>query len=268
MHQSEYISFLLQEYGLTDCNPARLPADPKAPLGDAADSYPETPDLCHAYLKLVGELIYLAVNTRPDISYIVNALTQHNAHPEPHHLAAAKRVLRYLAGTINLRMYYEHDGTNEGLHTYADASWANEVGRRSVTGYTWYYAGCLISHVSKKQATVALSSTEAEYMATTHVIQEGLWLRSLLTELSVPFSIPVPMYLDNSGAIALSSAAKFHQHSKHINIRYHFIHEHVDNAIFSLVWLPSHRNITDILTKALAKPAFEGFRCALGLVAQ
>jgi hypothetical protein len=268
MHQSEYISFLLQEYSLTDCNPVHLPADPKAPLGDPADSYPETPDLRHAYLKLVGELIYLAVNTRPNISYIINALAQHNAHPELHHLAAAKRVLRYLAGTINLRMYYEHNGTDEGLHAYVDASWANEAGRQSVTGYTWYYAGCLISHVSKKQATVVLSSTEAKYMITTHVIQEGLWFRSLLTELSVPFSIPVPVYLDNLGVITLSSAVKFHQHSKHINIYYHFIREHVDNATFSLVWQPSHRNIADILTKALAKPAFEGFRRALRLVAQ
>ena len=121
------------------------------------------------------------------------------------------------------------------LHAYADASWANEVGCCSVTGYVWFYAGRLISHVSKKQATVALSSMEAEYMAVTHVIQEGLWLKSLFAKLSIPSSTPINIFLDNTGAIALSAAAKFYQHTKHIDIRYHFVCEHVDDSTFHLI---------------------------------
>lgn len=124
---------------------------------------------------------------------------------------------------MNLHLCYKHDSNASELHAYADASWANETGRCFVSGYTWFYAGGLISHVSKKQTTVALSSTEAEYMAATHVMQEGLWLHLLFTELKVPFASPVPIYLDNSGAIALSTTAKFHQHSKHIDIQYYFI---------------------------------------------
>ena len=218
MHQLEYIAFLLQEYGLSDCNPVRLPADPKASLSDPSILYPDVANLQSAYLKLVGELIYLSVNTRPDISYIINTLAQHNANPEPCHFVTAKCVLHYLARTMNLHLCYEHDGNASKLHAYADASWASETRRRSVSGYTWSYASGLISHISKKQTTVALSSTKAEYMAATHVTQEGLWLCSLFTELKVPFASPVPIYLDNSGAIALSTAAKFHQHSKHIDI--------------------------------------------------
>jgi hypothetical protein len=176
MHQSEYIAFLLQEYGLSTCSPVRLPADPKTPLGDPMAQYPNIPDLRSAYLKIVGELIYLSINTHPNISYIVNALAQHNSKPEPHHFATAKCILYYLAGTIELRLLYEYDGTNSGLHAYADASWANETGCHSVSGYAWYYMGGLIFHVSKKQTTVVLSSTKAEYMAATHITQEGLWL--------------------------------------------------------------------------------------------
>ena len=229
-------------------------------------SYLEVTNLRSVYLKIVGELIYLAVNTHPDISYIVNPLAQHNAQPETHHYAAAKRVLCYLAGMLDLHLHYQLDTDDKRLFAYADASWANESGHRSISGYAWYYAGGLVSHVSKKQPTVALSSTEAEYIASTHVIQEGLWLHSLLTKLNIPFVSPVPLYLDNSGAITLSTAAKFHQRTKHIDILYHFIRFHIDNRSFLLIWVPSHRNIADILTKALPRPAFNTLCSSIGLV--
>ena len=176
-------------------------------------------------------------------------------------------MLRYLAGTLNHRLHYDTETETPELHAYADASWANEAGRRSVSDYAWFYAGGLISHVSKKQTTVALSSTEAEYMAVTHVIQEGLWLKSLFTELSLPFQIPIKVFLDNTGAIALSTAAKFHQRTKHIDIQYHFIWEHVDIGTFRLIWLPTYKNIADILTKPLPRPVFSKLSAALGLVA-
>ena len=209
----------------------------------------------------------MSINTRPDISFIVNALAQHGSNPQPCHYAAGKRVLRYLAGTIQFRIVYTAEGDNLDLHVYADASWANEIGRRSVTGYTWYYAGGLISYVSKKQTTVALSLTEAEYMAVTHVAQEGLWLRSLFFELGIAFRSPVPIHLDCAGAIALSEAVRFHHCTKHIDIRYHFICLHINNGSFTLIWIPSHLNIADILTKALPHPAFDKFRLFLGLIA-
>ena len=237
------------------------------PFGDPSITYPEVANLRPSYLKLIGELIYLSVNTCPDIAYIVNSLAQFNAEPTPRHLAAGKRVLRYLAGTINLRLQYGVEAENLELHAYADASWANKIGRRSVSGYAWFYAGGLILHASKKQVTVALSSTEAEYMAVMHVIQEGLWLKSLFAELLLPLRTPINIFLDNTGAIALSTAAKFHQRTKHIDIRYHFVREHVDNGTFRLIWLPSHKNIADILTKPLPRPLFSKLSTSIGLVA-
>lgn len=151
MHQRDYIAFLLGEYGLTECNPVVLPIDPKHLLGPPDAVFPDVPDLRQHYVKLIGELIYLSINTRPDISYVVNMLAQYNANPEPRHFAAAKRVLRYLSGTIDLKLHYGGDRANDALHAYADASWANGTGRRSISGYVWFYAGGLISHVSKNQ---------------------------------------------------------------------------------------------------------------------
>lgn len=128
MHQNEYIVFLLQEYGLSNCNLVLLPADPKAPLGNPTADYPVITNLRSSYLKLIGELIYLSVNMRPNISYIVNSLAQQNANPEARHFAVTKRVLRYLAGTQNFCLHYGGETADEELHAYADASWASEVG--------------------------------------------------------------------------------------------------------------------------------------------
>ena len=104
-------------------------------------------------------------------------------------------------------------------------------------------------------------------MATAHVVQEGLWLESLFNELKLELVTPIKIYLDNTGAIALSSAAKFHDRSKHIDLRYHFIRHHIHRKIFALQWIPSHKNTADILTKALPRPFFSKFLLALGLVA-
>lgn len=170
MHQAEYISHLLDEYGMLNCNPVLLPLDANHPFGRPSDMHDAIPNLTSRYRKLIGELLYLFICTRPDISFTVNSLVQHNANPSLNHYAAAKRLLRYLSGTINIRMLYGGERIDEGLHAFCDADWAsNPEDRLSISGYAWYYAGGLIAHTSKKQSTHALSSTEAEYMAMTHI---------------------------------------------------------------------------------------------------
>jgi hypothetical protein len=129
MHQKKYITFLLGEYGLTDCNPVLLPIDPKVLFGPPNADFPDFSDLHQCYMKIIGELIYLSINTRPDVSYVINMLAQYNVNPEACHFTAAKRVLCYLSGMIDFRLHYGGDNTNDMLHAYADASWANAVGR-------------------------------------------------------------------------------------------------------------------------------------------
>jgi hypothetical protein len=178
MHQGEYISYLLDEYSLLDCNPVLLPLDANHPFGHPSDTHDPLPNLPSRYQKLIGELLYLSICMHPDISFAINSLAQHNANPSLNHYTAAKCLLCYLSGTINVCLHYGGDHVDEDLHAYCDADWAsNHEHHLSISGYTWFYAGGIIAHMSKKQTTHALSSTEAEYMAVTHVFQEGIWLR-------------------------------------------------------------------------------------------
>jgi hypothetical protein len=258
MHQGEYITYLLNEYGLLNCNPVRLPLDSHHPFGKLHDTHDDIENLPSKFRKLIRELLYLAVCTCPDISYAVNSLAQHNSNPSLAHFAAAKRLLHYISGTQNLQLHYGGARVNEGLHAYCNADWASSpVDHLSISGYVWFFTGGFIAHVSKKQTTHALSSTKAEYMAVTHVIQEGLWLKSLLVQLHVPLAFPILIYMDNTGAISLSTEARNHIHSKHIDICYLFIREHIKEGTFLLKWVPSHMNTADIFTKALAQPLFE-----------
>jgi hypothetical protein len=140
---------------------------------------------------------------------------------------------------------------------YCDTDLANTPDDHlSISRYAWFFAGGLITFVSKKQNMHVLSSTKAKYMAITHIIQEGLWLKLLFKELHLPVLLPIMIYMDNTGAISLSKEAKHHARSKHINVQYHFICEHIESNTFLPKWLPSHNNTADILMKALAHPLF------------
>jgi hypothetical protein len=257
IHQSKYITYLFEEHGLLNCNPVQLPLNPNHPFGQPSDTYPAIPNLQSQYRKIVGELLYLTICTCPDIAFAVNSLAQWNSNPSLAHYAAAKRLLRYLCGTINLRLYYGGDCIYDTLHMYCDTDLANTPDDHlSISRYAWFFAGGLITFVSKKQNMHVLSSTKAKYMAITHIIQEGLWLKLLFKELHLPVLLPIMIYMDNTGAISLSKEAKHHARSKHINVQYHFICEHIESNTFLPKWLPSHNNTADILMKALAHPLF------------
>ncbi|KAG6327762.1 hypothetical protein ID866_11328 [Astraeus odoratus] len=209
--------------------------DPHHPFlcDEVAEKLPNTLDLATIFPKLVGELLYLAVCTCPDISNTVLCLTQHLSCPTPRLLAAAKHLLRYLAGTTNLRLHYGPSSSSSELYGYSDADWATSPEDWiSVSSYCWYFYGGVVSHASKKQHTQALSSTEAEYMAILAALQEGLWLCSLLQTLHQLQPAPTHLYVDNAGAIALTKEAANNHHTKHIDVHYHFCHSHIEAGVF------------------------------------
>jgi hypothetical protein len=182
---------------------------------------------------------------------------------------AAKHVLHYLAGTITMRTHYGGAGINPNLHRFSDSDWAScPEDRVSISGYVWFLNGGPVSHCAKKQTTQALSSTEAEYMALTAAIQDGIWLQSFFGCLSIPLSLPLQLFADNAGAIALSKEAANHVHTKHIDLRYHFIRRHIEVNTFTPVWLSTHKNTADILTKVLPHPAFNLHHAGLALVSR
>jgi ribonuclease HI len=171
--------------------------------------------------------------------------------------------MRYLKGTMKLKLHYSKDSSPD-LIGYSDASFAEEEGRKSTTGYVFLKNGGPISWRSAKQSTVALSSTEAEYMALSAAAQEGLHLKFLEAEIKKKKQLVI--FEDNQSAIFQSENKKFSHRSKHIEVRHHFIREQVEKEEVKLIHVPSEKMLADILTKPLGKVKHELFTKGLGLV--
>ncbi|XP_043481615.1 secreted RxLR effector protein 161-like [Leptopilina heterotoma] len=214
------------------------------------------------FRELIGALMYIAIGTRPDIAHSVNMLSQYNNSYERIHWVAAKRVLRYLKGTMDLKLIYKKDDSH--LKGYVDSDWGNcTIDRKSFTGSVFIMGGAAISWESKKQRTVALSSTEAEYMALTHASKEAIHLIAFLNQLRLPKFASVELFNDNQSAGKLAVNPVFHSRSKHIDIKHHFIRETLNNHPIKLVYLSTDLMIADVLTKPLPGP--KHYFCVKGL---
>jgi len=140
---------------------------------------------------------------------------------------------------------------------YSDANWGNNTDtRKSTTGYLFYLSGGVVSWSSKRQATVALSSTEAEYMALTHTTKESIWLRTILKELGFAQNDATTLYEDNQSCIALAKNPIHHARTKHIDIQHHFVREKVESKEVELAYMSTDDMVADALTKPLARPKF------------
>ena len=217
------------------------------------------------YQMLIGSLTYAVTGTRPDIAQALGSVNQFASNPSSEHWKSVKRILRYIKGTLDWGILF--DGTKETeirLSGFVDADWGSDPnGRKSRSGYIFTLCGGIISWLSKKQATVALSSTEAEYVAASIATQEAVWLRALLADLKFIQDAPTVIEEDNQGAIALSKNPKFLGRTKHVDIRYHFIRDKVESKEILLKYCPTNNMVADVLTKALSKNSFERFRTML-----
>jgi len=207
--------------------------------------------------------MYLAVYTRPDIVYAVSVLSRFLSNPSPQHLKAADRILQYLKGTKHLGIVYGGANTpNSQLHGYCDADYAGDKAeRKSVSGNTFFFAGGVISHSSKRQTTVALSTTEAEYYALAKAVTESLWLQMILRELLYkgPEIKQLRIYGDNQSLLNLAENLEFHQRTKHIDVKHHFIREHIEKGTIELHYIPTTEIVADRLTKPLTAKKYTKF---------
>lgn len=264
LDQSMYIKKILTRFGMDDCKPVWTPCDPNNQLKRAEREEEILRNI--PYQEAIGCLLYLSQGTRPDITYIVNSLSRYNDQPTAEHWATLKRVLRYLKATINHKLTF--DGKSEcDMKGYCDADWASHSeDRRSCTGYTFVFQGAAISWCSKKQPTVALSSTEAEYMSLASAVQEAIWLKQLHGDFWPESSaIPIVVHCDNQSAIRISGNESYHPRSKHIDVRYHFVRERIAAKQVLVKYQRSQDMIADILTKGLHRPKHEIFSRAMGL---
>ena len=176
MHQRQYIQSLLERYGLSQAKPSVTPADVNVRL--VKNDGVSKPVDRTSYQSMVGSLLYASIATRPDISQAVGAVSKFNSCPTEAHLTAVKRIFHYLKGTINLGIKYERSADNH-LVGFSDADWAGDMDdRHSTTRYLFLMSGAVINWFSKKQPTVALSTTEAEYVALSAATQEVVWLNT------------------------------------------------------------------------------------------
>ncbi|GJZ85112.1 retrotransposon protein, putative, ty1-copia subclass [Tanacetum coccineum] len=204
------------------------------------------------YANAVGSLMYLMVCTRPDIAYAVSVVSRYLANPGKNHWEAVKWILKYLRGTANVSLVY---GTDRGNHVdvtgFVDSDYAKDPDKgRSITGYAFLVQRCVVSWKATLQHVVALSTTEAEYMALTEAVKEAIWLRGLLEELGVELNT-VAVNCDNQGAIHLSRNHVFHERTKHINVRYHFIKEVLKAKTVEVLKVGTEHNAADALTKVV-----------------
>ena len=262
LKQTSYAKKVLEKAGLNDCNPTKYPMDPKLLITKDGDGKVVNPT---EFKSLVGGLRYL-VHTRPDLAYSVGIVSRFMERPTLMHLNAAKRILRYVKGTMNYGLVYTKDSRNNMISGYSDSDLGGNLDDRKSTGGMVYYLNeSVISWVSQKQKCVALSSCEAEFMAATAAACQGVWLRNLLGKITDEEIGPVVLYIDNKSAIDLAKNPVFHGRSKHIDIRYHFIRECVERGEIIVKHVCTEEQRADVLTKALSIVKFEKMCHLLGI---
>jgi len=260
--QGRYATEILKRFRMEDCRPMATPMITNWKKIDASKDKDVDPTL---YKQLIGSPMYL-VNTRPDICYIVNTLSQFMVELKRAHWAAAKHVLRYLQGTVDYGLLYTRS-KDIRLSGFTDADWArSSVDRKSTSRYCFNIGSGMTSWCSWKQKSVALSSSKTEYMAATTALCEAIWLRKLLVNLFRRNMEATRIMCDNQSRIKLSMNPVFHDKSKHIDIWFHFVRDCFQRGAVQLSYTPTREQVADILTKALGRTRFDYFKEKMGMV--
>ncbi|GJS06167.1 hypothetical protein Tco_0362963 [Tanacetum coccineum] len=216
------------------------------------------------YRGMIGILLYLTAS-RPDIMFSVCLCARFQEAPKTSHLEAVKRIFRYINGTRHLGLWYPN-GTDIETVVYADSDHAGDyVDRKSTSGICTFVGCFLTSWFSKKQTTLVISTSEAEYISAGKACQQALWMKQALIDYDVRLD-DVPIMCDNKGAIVLSKNPVQHSHTKHIEIRHRFLRDNVQKGHISIEKVPSVDNIAVILTKPLKRESFNYLRLGLGMM--
>lgn len=298
LSQKHYIRQLLEEFNMTDVKDIETPMESGATFSKRVpdrNSLPECalpapvlkgstkpdPDSGQPadksrYLSLVGSLLYINMCTRPDIGFALSHLSQFAADPSTTHWKALKRILRYLKSTQNFVLWldgraqqptideaYDPEAPNMQIFGFSDADWAADKNdRRSVGAYQFFVEKSLVSWCCKKQAFVATSSMESEYMSASAATKEAVWLQNFVHELSFHALSsntgrpPVILFMDNKAAIRVAKNPEFYARSKHIDICYHFIRQRVELRHIQIHYKKTSAMLADFLTKALPSAKF------------
>lgn len=261
IHQRKYALEILQKFNMENCNAVKNPMVPGQQLtrdegGELAD---ET-----EYKRLVGSLIYITA-TRPDVVFSVSLLSRYMSKPTQNHMAAAKRVLRYLQGTHDYGIMYMKGG-KDCMNAYTDSDYAGDLmDRKSTSGYLFLLSSGAVAWASKKQPIVTLSSTEAEFVAATACACQAVWMRKVLSEMRHVQKGAIIIHCDNNSTIKLSKNPIMHGRTKHIDVRYYFLRDLVKEGSIEMIHCGSKEQLADIMTKPLCLAAFVKLKTDIGV---
>uniref|UniRef100_A0ABD2X129 Reverse transcriptase Ty1/copia-type domain-containing protein n=1 Tax=Trichogramma kaykai TaxID=54128 RepID=A0ABD2X129_9HYME len=261
--QELYINKILQRFRMEDSNAVKTPADPSVKLIKSTGSA----NLQVPYREAVGSLLFLALVSRPDIAYAVGVVSRYLDCYSDMHWTAVKRIFRYLKGTRDYGILISQSAVSSALVVFSDADYAADIDtRRSTSGYVCMMNDGCVAWSSKRQSIVSLSTTEAEFIAAAEAAKEVIWLRKLLGDLEHGCAEPTVINIDNQSSIKLTKDREFHRRSKHIDVRYHFICESVQNKTLLTKYVNTRDQYADIFTKALPYEKFNTLRCKMNIV--
>lgn len=252
--QIEYIKRILKQNDMENSKPVKIP------IQQVEQTKTTRRNKNYPYREIIGSLLYLSTKTRPDIAYGVNFCSRYVEEPSQERITDIKHILKYLNGNKEHGIEYKNNKEKNLLKAYCDADFAGDPEtRRSTTGYVILYAGGAISWCSRKQSVIALSSTEAEYIAAAECCKELLYLKTLFEEL-LNYEIKIELNVDNQSAIALIKNGILNKRSKHIDVKFRFIHELVRENIIKIKYCPTNEQLADIFTKPLNTVKFVKFK--------
>jgi hypothetical protein len=259
--QKKYSAEILYKHRMDQCKSVPTPLDAYFKFNLTSTAEKEDPS---QYRSLVGSLLYLCAS-RPDLMFSTAYLASFMQSPTTEHYAIARRVLRFIAGTVNHGIWYG-SVDQPGLYAYADSDWAGESSMKSRTGYCFSFGYGIFSWSSKRQDCVAQSTGEAEYIALNMTVRQAIWIRQILTELKEMPCPAINILSDAKAAIAIAENPVQHGRTKHINVKYHFIRGKIEANEVTITYISSQNQLADFFTKSLPCSRYNDLKLKLGII--
>ncbi|CAM8914247.1 unnamed protein product [Rhodiola kirilowii] len=264
LHQKPYLEKLVSRFGDLNCKTVSLPFPAHFDLNKSQCPVTQSEKVKmekFPYANAIGSIMYAMISTRPDLSYAISVLSRYMSNPGYEHWLAVKWLVAYIASTLDIGLSYSKRCDELDLVGYVDADFARDKdSRKSTTAYYFTFAKNCIAWKSGLQSIVTLSTTESEYMAICDAFKEGIWLQGLVREAGLSNNV-VTIFSDSQSAIYLCKNPVFHDRTKHIDVRYHFIRDKVSEGVVKLLKIETESNPSDMGTKAMSI-----WHCFFGIV--
>ena len=261
IHQTKYTKELIKKFGMDKSSKISTPMSTNLRLTEDKEGKDVDQTL---YRRMIGSLLYLTVS-RPDISFSIGVCARFQSKPKESHLTAVKRIFKYLKETLEVGIWYSKDGDFKVI-SYSDSDYAGcKIDRKSTIGTCQMMGNRLVSWFSKKQNSISTSTAEAEYIAAGSCCAQVLWIRQQLRDYGIE-EREIPIMCGNTTAIAITENPVLHSRTKHIDVRHHFIRDHLEKKDVMVLYIPTEDQLADIFTKALDSERFAKLRTELGVI--